>query len=309
MNSRPSDTGKPSGSSLGANQLPPALRALELGQQDLSPQFRRLRSVHETFAKSLSNVLSTFLQSEIQASLAGMTVTTAGDFQKNLPNPSCLILLRLHPEQDRMLLYLDASTVLTLLDLLLGGSGQPSPEARELTEIEWSLLEEISRVMMRCLGESWQVVKAVEFVVEALSSDPSLTPCPEPALSVLRISFDLQLAEQFGRFEIAVPRAFFDVLGPARETQELAAETPSQIDRERNARLLEDAEVELEVLLEGTHLSFRDLRDLRQGQIVRFDHALNQALRGVVNGDVSLSGHVLSAGTKRAFQVEERPAG
>lgn len=299
MNLRPPDSGR--------TTQQPALRALELGQQDSSPQFRKLRSLHDTFAKSLSNVLSTFLQSEIQANLAGISVTTAGEFQNNLANPSCLIKLRLHPEQDRMILHLDSSTVLTLLDLLLGGSGQPLPEPRELTEIEWSLLEEISRVMMRCLGESWQVVKPVEFVVESLSSDPSLTPCPDPALSVLRISFDLQLAEQAGHFEIAVPRSFFDALTPAQESQELVSEAPSQGDRERNARLLQDAEVELEVLLEGTHLSFRDLRALRQGQVVRFDHGLNQALRGVVNGDISLIGHVLSAGSKRAFQVEERP--
>jgi flagellar motor switch protein FliM len=294
MNLRQPDTSKSAG------------RKLDLGQQDSTPQFRKLRSVHENFAKSLSNVLSTFLQCEIQANLAGMNVTTAGDFQKNLPNPSCLIKLRLHPEQERMTLYLDAATVLTLLDLLLGGSGQPLAEPRELTEIEWSLLEEISRVMMRCLGESWQPIKAVEFVVESLNSDPSLTPCPEPALSVLRIAFDLQLAEQSGHFELAVPRSFFDATEPARESQELAVEAPSQLDMERNARLLEDAEVELEVLLEGTHLSFGELRALRQGQVVRFDRGLNEPLRGVVNGDLSVIGHVLSAGRKRAFQVEER---
>ena len=302
MNLRQPDTGK---TTLKTTDQP-ALRALDLGQQDASPQFRVLRSVHETFAKSLSNVLSTFLQSEIQANLAAINTTTAGDFQKNLPNPSCLIKLRLHPEQERMILYLESSTVLTLLDLLLGGSGQPLLETRELTEIEWSLLEEISRVMMRCLGESWQAIKAVEFVVESLSSDPSLTPCPEPALSVLRMSFDLRLADQHGRFEIAVPRSFFDSAAPLRESQELAVETSSQVDRERNARLLEDAQVELEVLLEGTQLSFGDLRALRKGQVVRFDHGLNQPLRGVVNGDISVIGHVLSAGRKRAFQVEER---
>lgn len=294
MNLRQPDTGKSAG------------QKLDLGQQDSTPQFRKLRSIHETFAKSLSNVLSTFLQSEIQTNLAGISVTTAGDFQNNLPNPSCLIKLRLHPEQERMALYLDSATVLTLLDLLLGGNGQPSPEPRELTEIEWSLLEEISRIMMRCLGESWQLIKAVEFVVESLNSDPSLTPCPEPALSVLRIAFDLQLAEQAGHFEIAVPRSFFDAVAPVSEAQELVAEAPSPLDRERNARLLEDAEVELEVLLEGTHLSFRDLRALRQGQVLRFEHGVNQALRGVVNGDLSLVGHVLSAGRKRAFQLEER---
>jgi flagellar motor switch protein FliM len=167
-------------------------------------------------------------------------------------------------------------------------------------------LEEISRVMMRCLGESWQVIKPVEFVVESLNSDPSLTPCPEPALSVLRIAFDLELGEQSGHFEMAVPRSFFDVAAPAADAPELTGETPSPLDRERNALLLEDAEVELEVLLEGTHLSFGDLRALRQGQVVRFDHGLSRPLRGVVNGDLTVIGHVLSAGNKRAFKVEER---
>ena len=295
MNLRQSETGKIAGAKL------------DLGQQDSTPQFRKLRSVHEIFAKSLSNVLSTFLQAEIQVNLAGMNVTTAGEFQKNLANPSCLIKLRLHPEQECMILYLDSATVLTLLEIFLGGSGQPSPEPRELTEIEWSLLEEISRVMMRCLGESWQVIKPVEFVVESLNSDPSLTPCPEPALSVLRIAFDLELGEQSGHFEMAVPRSFFEAAASAAESPELVGEAPSPLDMERNARLLEDAEVELEVLLEGTHLSFGDLRALRQGQVVRFDHGLNQPLRGVVNGDLTVIGHVLSAGNKRAFQVEERP--
>jgi flagellar motor switch protein FliM len=283
-----------------------ASQKLDLGQQNSTPQFRKLRGVHEIFAKSLSNVLSTFLQAEIQANLAGMNVTTAGEFQKNLANPSCLIKLRLHPEQEHMILYLDSATVLTLLEIFLGGSAQPSPASRELTEIEWSLLEEISRVMMRCLGESWQVIKPVEFVVESLNSDPSLTPCPEPALSVLRIAFDLELGEQSGHFEMAVPRSFFDVAAPAADAPELTGETPSPLDRERNALLLEDAEVELEVLLEGTHLSFGDLRALRQGQVVRFDHGLSRPLRGVVNGDLTVIGHVLSAGNKRAFQVEER---
>ena len=295
MNLRQPETGKSAG------------QKLDLGQPDSTPQFRKLRSVHEIFAKSLSNVLSTFLQAEIQANLAAMNVTTAGEFQKNLANPSCLIKLRLHPEPEGMILYLDSPTVLTLLEVLLGGAGQPLPEPRELTEIEWSLLEEISRVIMRCLGESWQVIKPVEFVVESLNSDPSLTPCPEPALSVLRIAFDLELGEQSGHFEMAVPRSFFDAPAPAGEAAELTGGEPSPLDRERNARLLEDAEVELEVLLEGTHLSFGDLQALRQGQVVRFDHGINEPLRGVVNGGLTVIGHVLSAGNKRAFQVEERP--
>ena len=64
-------------------------------------------------------------------------------------------------------------------------------------------------------------------MVESLNSDPSLTPCPEPALSVLRIAFDLEFGgvERLGHFEIAVPRSFFEAAAPAGESAELTGES------------------------------------------------------------------------------------
>jgi flagellar motor switch protein FliM len=280
-------------------------RPLELGgQENGGPQFHALQSTHEAFAKLLSNVLSPFLQSEIQVDLAGIRLTTVRDFQKSLPNPSCLITLRLHPEPERAILCLESSTALILLDLLLGGTGTPGPAARELTEIEWSLLEEVSSVLVRCLGESWQSVKAVEFVVESLGSDPSLMAYPDAAISALRISFELQLAEQVGHLDVVVPCSFFDVAAPAHAPQHVE-DGPSPVDGERNARLLEDAEVEMEVHLQGARLTFGELLALRRGQVVRFNHPLHEPVQGMVNGDLSFAGHILSAGRKRAFQVEE----
>ena len=282
------------------------LRPLDLSHQETStPHFRMLQSIHEAFARSLSNALSTFLQSEIQANLADIRFTTAGDFRKAVPNPSCLIVLRLHPGSETMTLYLESPTALTLLDLLLGGSGMPASAPRELTEIEWSLLEEISRAILRSLGESWQIVKSVEFVVESMGSDAGLIACAEPTRSDLRLTFEMQIAGQPGHFEIAVPSSFFAPATTAHVPQEIAKDVASNIDVERNARLLEDAEVELEVRLEGPRLTFRDFLALQQGQVVKLDHALHAPVRAVVNGDPSLTGHILGAGRKRAFQVGE----
>ena len=281
-------------------------RPLDLSHQETStPHFRMLQSIHEGFARSLSNVLSTFLQSEIQAKLAGTRLTTAGDFQSAVSNPSCLIVLRLHPGSETMMLHLESATVLTLLDLLLGGTGMPASAPRELTEIEWSLLEEISRVILRSLGESWQIVKPVEFVVESMGSDPGLMACPEPAGSVVQISFEMQIAGQLGQFEIAVPCSFFAAATNGQVPQETAKDVASKADIERNARLLQEAEVELEVRLEGPRLSFGDFLDLQRGQVVKLEHALHAPVRAVVNGHPSLIGHILGAGPKRAFQVGE----
>lgn len=264
-----------------------------------------LQSIHEAFARAVSNALSSFLESEVGAKLAGIRPTTAGEFQKSLPNPSCLILLRLHPGPEAIMLYLETSTALALLDLLLGGAGTPVSPVRELTEIEWSLLEEISRTVLRSLGESWQTIKPVEFVVEAMGCDPGLIACAEPTRSDLRLSFEMQTAGHFGQFEFSVPSSFFAPITTRQRSPDIPRDLAPEADRERNARLLEDAEVKLEVHLEGPKLSFRDFLTLQQGHVVKLDHALNAPVRALVNGDASLVGHILSAGHKRAFQVEE----
>jgi flagellar motor switch protein FliM len=282
------------------------LRPLDLSHQETStPQFRMLQSIHEGFARSVSNVLSTLLESEIQVELARTRLTTAGDFRRTVPKPSCLIVLRLHPGPDTMMLHLESATVLTLLDLLLGGAGTPTSPPRELTEIEWSLLEEISRAILGSLGESWQIIKPVEFVAESMGSDPDLMACPEPARSLVQVSFEMQIAGQPGHFEIVVPRSFFSPATTIDVPQEAVEAAASNLEIERNAQLLGDAEVVLEVRLEGPRLTFGDFLELQRGQVVKLEHALQAPVRAVVNGDPSLIGHILGAGRKRAFQVGE----
>ena len=66
---------------------------------------------------------------EIQVKLNGTRLTSAGDFQKALQNPSCLIVLRLHPGSETIMLYLESATALTLLDLTYSGATAPPASA------------------------------------------------------------------------------------------------------------------------------------------------------------------------------------
>jgi flagellar motor switch protein FliM len=265
-----------------------------------------LQGVHEGFAKSLETSLSSFLQKETKVSLGEISFVTLGDYRGTLVNPTCLIAMRLHPRQDSMLLHLDSPTVFKLLEFLLGGAGGATPPApRELTEIEWSLLEEVVRVVVRPLGESWRGFHETEFEVDSLQSDPSSLPCPDPMRAMIRIAFTLQIGEQTGGFEIAVPEAFFETAAGAEERGEPARSGPAEADLERNLALLGDAGVQLEVRLQGPTMEFEKLLALRAGQVVTFDYPLDTPLKGWVNGTVAIPGYIVSSGRKRAFQVEE----
>jgi flagellar motor switch protein FliM len=65
----------------------------------------------------------------------------------------------------------------------------------------------------------------------------------------------------------------------------------------------------LEARLTGPTLTVNDLLKLEEGQLLTFDHPLGRPVELEVNGGRKFTGHVVSTGRKRAFQVEEmRPA-
>src|SRR5204863_6009852 len=121
---------------------------------------------------ALATSLSAFLRSDFQASLQDLSVQTRGGFQATLPSPTCLMVFRLHPRSERMYLHMNCETVFGLMELPLGGKSGPEPVIpRNLTEIEWSLLEEVVLVMVRSLGVVWKLFASIEFEGESRVSE------------------------------------------------------------------------------------------------------------------------------------------
>jgi flagellar motor switch protein FliM len=268
----------------------------------VDPQIRKLRGIHEAFARGLETTLSALLQQELHVQLGAIGLVGSGEFQRQLQSPDCIIVLRLHPRPERMILHIGCSTALALLELLLGGSDDSPPAPRELTEIEWSLLEEVVRAILLPLAEGWQGIAKIEFEVESRGSEPTLMQFPASAGPMVRIPVELAWADRTGTVVAAVPQEFFE---GAEGRNELPQASPQEADR--NLGLLEDAAVDLEVVLRGPTLPFEQLVALTPGQVVTFDYPVNQPLEASLNGEVWMAGHVVSAGRKRAFQVARLP--
>jgi flagellar motor switch protein FliM len=260
-----------------------------------------LRDAHQECAASMATSLSAFLQAEIAVSLEEVSFTGVEEFKSAVKSPGCLISFELMPLGQWAAMSLDSAAVFGLLELLLGGqAGAAPPEARTLTEIEWSLLEEVVRMLVASLGETWKGFHPVEFKVQALESDPARLATPNAMMRLARIAFRLEFGGQTGGFEVVAPQTFFDVAAKV-ETAEIA---PPIESIERNLALLSDAQVDVEVILDGPTMAFDELAKLGSGQVVQFDYPLAKPLRVVVNGAISFPCQMVSAGRKRAFQVE-----
>jgi flagellar motor switch protein FliM len=271
-------------------------------------RFRLIRATHEAYARVLGTSLSAFLGTDIRSELLDVVTVKASTFIASLSSPSCLMMLRLHPLSDHIYLHMNCGTVFPLLELLLGGKSDALSVVsdRHLTEVEWSLLEEIVKVMLRPLGEAWMAFGSVEFEVDSLVSEPGLLPASDSVHSFLDITFQLSLGEIVGKLELIVPESFFQVPGSA-EKRFNGIEESDTAETEQRLSHLQNALVDLEVLLEGPSVSLRDLAALQASWVLRLDYALDRPLRAALNHDLALKGKIVSMGRKRGFRITELP--
>ena len=86
---------------------------------------RALRSMHEAFARNLAHSLDLFLGSPMGVKLVSVEQIAARDFPAKLLAGSYLVPFSLLPLQNRIMLELESTLLFPLVDLLLGGSGEP----------------------------------------------------------------------------------------------------------------------------------------------------------------------------------------
>lgn len=182
-------------------------------------ELRRLRQRHDEFARGLGAVLSSYLRGEV-----GVRVTrlhTAG-FQKaigELPNPTHLTLFKAEPLKGIGLLDLPSRLGLSIVERLLGGPGQVVPEARELSDIETALLDEVVVLILNHWCSEWRSVQELRPALLGHETNPRFVQTSAHDTPVLALSLEVTLGECVDSMQIVVP--FFTVEPIVRQLTEM----------------------------------------------------------------------------------------
>jgi flagellar motor switch protein FliM len=166
-------------------------------------QLRSISVLNDIFARNLTHHLGAWFRSRVQVSLVSAEQITFNEFLQRVPELAYVCSVRLESLHAISVLQMDLTTAPSMIDLLLGGDGTPSP-ARELTDIEESILSGIVEAVCRELTTAWQPV-GLTFAFEKRqmqTQTPRLIPVSEKTLC---LSFELRLAETSGLLNLAFP--------------------------------------------------------------------------------------------------------
>lgn len=271
-------------------------------------QLRSIHSLHENFARSVASSLSAYLRTYVSSQLIAVEQLSFSEVLAAVASPTSIVALRMRPHEGAALLEVSNSIVFPIIEILLGGTGKTPQQNinRETTEIERSILDGVLRLLLKDLTVAWQTMAEIEFFLEGYQSGPDLFRFFPPNEAMLEVSMELTMGQHKGLIIISIPSIIVKMQRQKLNQQvKLKKGKRNDTDYERMLRLLQPAQVNADVRLNGQVLLLKDLVDMSVGDVVSLGYAVTRPLDLHLNGTRKFRGQIINKGVKRGFHITD----
>ncbi len=251
-------------------------------------QMRALQSLHEGFARNFGASLSALLRTMVEVKLTSVDQLTYSEFVFGLENPTCFNLLRAKPLEGYLILDINPMVLYPIIDRLLGGGQDDTVHARRpLTEIELRLVSRVTERFLDELTRAWENVLTLELSVERVESNPQLVQVVPPSEVVVLILFEIAVGGVRGMINLCIPYNSIERISNKLSANGWIGYGKMDSTAETQAAMTEgiqNAAVEVVVMLANTTIKTGDLIGLRVGDVITTDKDVRSQLEFSVEG-------------------------
>ena len=233
-------------------------------------QERRLERAYKSFCRGASTRMSAELRSTFSVELVETVQLTWANALDALPARQVSGVVEVAPIDGRMLLSIELTLVLGLLEPVLGGQADQQPPERWLTDVDRALARRTFQTLLDELSISFTDLAELQFRLLDLETERAptqLAPLSEPTLAM---TFDCKLGDTASTMMLLIPhRAVEPVLRSAGGTQhdaDVAADAAVAV-----GAAMSDVVVELRAEVGSVDMSLRRVLALCPGDILRLD--------------------------------------
>jgi flagellar motor switch protein FliM len=208
--------------------------------------------------------------------------------------------------ESNFLIEMDIALIFPIIDLLLGGAGTASEDARELTDIDEEIMQSVTALIIKEVERSW------------LTLNLSLTPgrCIKPAMiqqvflaneKLVLLMFEMTLGGTTGPFNIVLPTSFVGFL--LRHLKAAQSKKISSLRLLRNPSLRErilDCDFTVAADITQMRVVVKDLIDLKPGAILRMKAPVRNPGRLTVEDVEIFEALPVRNGARKAAQLSSR---
>ncbi len=236
-------------------------------------QLRAIRGIHDKMARNLASEMSATLRSIIEIQLQSVDQMTYGEFLMSLPSPTSFNVFSIRPLDGSAVLEINPSIVFPMIDRLLGGKGDQYDTERELSDIEITLLDNVLKVMMAKLKESWAPIFELVPIIESKESSPNVIQIVAQNEIVIMVVLEITIGETSGMINLAYPVIHLEsILSRLASKDIMVGERSAKKSRASELKeLLKRADILNEAILGSTHLSIKKILELQKGDVIKLN--------------------------------------
>jgi flagellar motor switch protein FliM len=237
-------------------------------------QLRKLRQHQEIFAMDLGARLSTLLRAEMVLKVGAVETISYQRMEGDWPAAVNLTVFKAEPLRGHGILEIPTGLALAMVERLLGGAAAGPQAARNLSEIESGLLEQIEQMILNNWCGHWSRMRELKPVILGHETNPAFVPTTPPQTNVLAVTLELEMGGIQDEIQIGIPYALMEPLvrqlaqtGEAVE----AAPAPTQKTGSKWNPAFDDMTVRISVAWPRLEVSAGEVLQLKAGDILRLD--------------------------------------
>jgi len=198
---------------------------------------------------------------------------------------------------------------LPVIDMLLGGTGNPVAEVREVTDIEEEILGSVVQLICKELEATWLPVLKQEFRFVRRLRQAQILRLMSPKEKVLWVSLEVRTAEVRGMLKLAFPAVVTNALLKSLDEQgSYCAQTGGTSDNRHFRNVLEQCRFHAELLLPEAAVPARKLMHLKVGEVLEFPIKATVPIPFKVENQILFLAHPVAIGDRRAAEMYTKAA-
>ncbi|MCK4257448.1 MAG: flagellar motor switch protein FliM [Halanaerobiales bacterium] len=244
-------------------------------------QLRTLQMLHDNFCRLLTTTLSAQLRSMVEIQVGSIEQLAYDEFIRSLPEPTILAIVDMEPLDGQILLDIAPEIGFSIIDRLLGGTGNSTPENRPFTDIEEIVLEKLVRWILSCIPEAWENVVHLTPKLKEIESNPQFVQIVPHNDVVILITLEAKVAKADGLINICIPYITIESIVDHLNAQfwfasirnEPTAQNISSLKRRIGA-----AQLLVEAIIGTSEITVKDLMNLHKGDVIPLKEKMTDPL-------------------------------
>ncbi len=277
-------------------------QAASLSSSDL----HRFRTHNTSIARAMAARLSLFVRAEFSMELEEVTTMTFQKYTDNAPTPCHLVLFKVDPLQGIGIMDFAPSLGLVLTDRMLGGIGAMIDPDRPLREVEHSLIDQASSILLQEWAENWKTRESLMPRLLGFESNPKFLTTCDPDEEVKVLKYTATMGDVFDRVQLVLPVKMSEPL-----IQQLTADTDVKKKDAASAESLtpewNDAyngvKLNVSALWNDVEMASRDLLNFKVGDFLPLDSDSFDKVEVRLADRPKFVGRLGSAGKKTAIEI------